>query len=568
MAVTLEMFILRSPRMNPRRFLLRVLAPWLLTLGALHAQTTYIPPNATWSYLRGTAEASNPTSAWRQLSFGETGWSTGAMPFWYGDILPGGTELTGMLNVHTTVFLRKTFTVDNPTELGALLLQAKSDDGFIAWINGVEVYRYNVTAQNPLFSDRAASSVPEPAPLNTYTLPDPRTYLTSGTNLLAVMAFNQSPGSTDFGIDVALTSSGADATLPTITGFDPPAGQVPTLNQITVIFSEPVRGVTPDDLVINQTAATEVTGSGTTWTFTFDQPPYGDVLISWSPAHDISDLATPSHPFNETGPGTAWSYSLSDTLAPLVAGLNPPAGSTVTGLGQIEITFNEPVSGVQASDLLINGVAASGMTNPAANRYLFTFPAQPAGSVTVSWVGAHGITDLAVPPNLFPGGGWSYTVDPNAVLGGLRINEFVAGNLNGLTDENGEQQDWIEIHNPTSAPVNLAGWSLSDDESYPDQWIFPARTIAPGGYLIVFCSGKDRRAASGNLHTNFKLSSPGGEYLALFNNQSPRQIASVFSPGIRSRGATSAMGWMRRACGATTPRRPRMRRMARAQSRE
>ena len=125
----------------------------------------------------GTQEASNPTSAWRQLGFAESGWSSGAMPFWYGDVLPGGTQLTGMLNVHTTVFFRKTFTVANPTQIGELLLQVKVDDGFIAWINGVEVARYNVAAQNPVYTDRATISVPEPPPLNAYTLPDPRTYL-------------------------------------------------------------------------------------------------------------------------------------------------------------------------------------------------------------------------------------------------------------------------------------------------------------------------------------------------------------------------------------------------------
>ena len=84
-----------------------------------------------------------------------------------------------------------------------------------------------------------------------------------------------------------------------------------------------------------------MTGSGTTWTFTFEQPTYGDVLISWSPAHDISDTATPTHPFDETAPTASWSYTVNDRTAPVVAALNPPAGSTVSALGQIEVTFSE-----------------------------------------------------------------------------------------------------------------------------------------------------------------------------------------------------------------------------------
>jgi hypothetical protein len=516
--------------MNPLRFPLSLLAPWLLACGIASAQTTYIPAGDTWSYLRGTAEASNPTSAWRQLGFVESGWSSGAMPFWYGDVLPGGTELTGMQNVHTTVFFRKTFIVSNPTEIGGLILTAKCDDGFLAWINGFPVYRYNVDVLNPTFIDVAASSVAEPPPVNNFPLPDPRDYLVSGTNVITIMGFNQASNSSDFGLDITLATTGPDATVPTITSINPPPGQVATLDQITVIFTEPVRGVTPDDLVINQTAASAVTGSGATWTFTFPQPPYGEALISWSPAHNISDTATPTHPFDETAPGTSWSYTLVDSAPPLVAGLNPPAGSTVNALAQIEITFNEAVIGVNASDLLINGAPAAAVLDAGANKYNFTFPAQPTGPVVVTWAGTHGIADLAVPPNAFGGGSWSYTVDPNASLNGPRINEFVAANQNGLADEDGEQQDWIEIYNPTASPVNLGGWSLTDDPSYPDQWIFPARTLASGGYLIVFCSAKDRRPVSGNLHTTFKLSSPTGEYLALYDNQSPRQIATVFSP--------------------------------------
>ena len=32
-----------------------------------------------------------------------------------------------------------------------------------------------------------------------------------------------------------------------------------------------------------------------------------------------------------------------------------------------------------------------------------------------------------------------------------------------LYDEDGDTPDWIEIYNPTSEPVNLSGFGLSDD---------------------------------------------------------------------------------------------------------
>ncbi|HET6409670.1 MAG TPA: lamin tail domain-containing protein, partial [Chthoniobacteraceae bacterium] len=512
------------------RSLTRIAACCLLGIGSISAQTTLVPSGTTWSWLRGTAEASNPTNAWRQQSFVESGWLTGAMPFWYGDILPGGTEVTGMLNVHTSLFFRKSFTISNPTEIGGIIINAKSDDGFVAWINGVEVARYNVTVPDPIYTSTAGTSVAEPPPYINHPTPDPRTFLVSGNNVLAVMGFNNTSGSSDFGLDVTMSTTGPDTSVPTITGINPPPGNLPALTAITVTFSEPLRGVTPDDLIINQTAAEDVSGSGNTWTFTFPQPPYGEVLIAWSPAHNVSDTNTPTHAFDETAPGTTWSYSLTDSIPPFVTGLNPPASATVNSLSQIEVTFSEPITGLNASDLIVNGAAATNVVGSAGNKYTFSFPSVPPGPVSVAWAGGHGIFDLAVPPNAFGGGNWNYTVDPNAVLIGVRINEFVAANANGLVDENGETQDWIELHNPTGAAVNLDGWSLTDDETYPDKWILPARTIAAGGYLVIFCSGKDRRGLTGNLHTNFKLSAPTGEYLALLNSESPRQLVSVFAP--------------------------------------
>jgi hypothetical protein len=107
------------------------------------------------------------------------------------------------------------------------------------------------------------------------------------------------------------------------------------------------------------------------------------------------------------------------------------------------------------------------------------------------------------------------------------ISEFLADNDNGLKDEDGDDEDWIEIHNPDATPVDLAGWQLSDNAAVPAKWVFPSRILPPGGYLVLFASNKNRKPASGNLHTNFKLSNEG-DYLAL---RSPTGLASTtFNP--------------------------------------
>ena len=110
----------------------------------------------------------------------------------------------------------------------------------------------------------------------------------------------------------------------------------------------------------------------------------------------------------------------------------------------------------------------------------------------------------------------------------LEISEFMAVNDNGLDDEDRDESDWIEIHNIGGGPADLEGWYLTDRANALTKWKFPAATLAPNGYMVVFASGKDRRNAGNELHTNFKLSG-SGEYLGLVRPDGVT-VASQFSP--------------------------------------
>ena len=94
------------------------------------------------------------------------------------------------------------------------------------------------------------------------------------------------------------------------------------------------------------------------------------------------------------------------------------------------------------------------------------------------------------------------------------VSEFLASNKRGVTDEDNDYSDWIEITNTANKNVNLAGWHLTDDASNLTKWTFPPVEIAANNQLIVFASGKDRTAVNSELHTNFLLDSDG-EFLAL-----------------------------------------------------
>ena len=121
----------------------------------------------------------------------------------------------------------------------------------------------------------------------------------------------------------------------------------------------------------------------------------------------------------------------------------------------------------------------------------------------------------------------------------LVITEFMASNSTVLADEEGEYPDWLEIFNRSDAPVELAGWRLTDDANDLDGWRFPAMTLGPGEFLLVFASGNDRRDPQAPLHTDFRLS-VNGEYLALIDPD--RAVAHEFAPGYPEQATDVAAG--------------------------
>ena len=139
------------------------------------------------------------------------------------------------------------------------------------------------------------------------------------------------------------------------------------------------------------------------------------------------------------------------------------------------------------------------------------------------------------------------------------INRVMTSNPSACYPVGDEYCDWVELLNVSDEAVSLAGWrlgdrvdqrgafelgnvalppagsllvycaprpedyegdalfsgfrlsangellALSDDDANQRKWVFPALTMQPGEYRVVFASGKDRREGPA-LHANFKLS--------------------------------------------------------------
>lgn len=242
-----------------------------------HAQTSpvlLLATNSVWNYFKGTKEASQPdTSAWRGKAFDDSGWLRGAAPFSYGeDAIADGTRLSDMQNNYSTMFLRRWFNLTDASALAELVLSAVCDDGFIAWINGREVARYNAPEGVPTCNSTASANAAEPAGFDLFPVSDLGQFVQSGSNILAVQVFNVSPGSSDIVFDLQLEALLSDRDSPVIASVEPSPGPVTRLTQMVVTFNEPVAGVDARDLRVNDIPATSLSGTGAEYTFEFAQP--------------------------------------------------------------------------------------------------------------------------------------------------------------------------------------------------------------------------------------------------------------------------------------------------------
>jgi len=112
----------------------------------------------------------------------------------------------------------------------------------------------------------------------------------------------------------------------------------------------------------------------------------------------------------------------------------------------------------------------------------------------------------------------------------LVINELMASNTSesGITDPQGDYDDWLEIYNFGDVNIDLAGMYLTDDLDDPDKWRiptgYPSQTTVPADGFIVFWA--DEETQDGPLHAGFKLSG-SGEDIALFNTNGVTLIDAI-----------------------------------------
>ena len=191
---------------------------------------TLINQGDVFKYLIPTSE---PNSNWNSLNFDDSSWSSGLSGFGYADgddttIIPNGTQ---------SIYLRKTFTINNLASISSLILDLDYDDAFVSYINGIEVARANINGEPPAYNsgtitDHEALIYSGGSP-ERFMITDFNSILNEGENILTIQAHNVSSNSSDFTIIPFLSAFFSSQNN---TGIDPPAILGLTANNLHTNF--------------------------------------------------------------------------------------------------------------------------------------------------------------------------------------------------------------------------------------------------------------------------------------------------------------------------------------------
>jgi autotransporter-associated beta strand protein len=489
----------------------------------------------------GTHPRVGNTMPWQYPAYDDARWPSGPGPFGFGTFsgVTLATDLSAtMKNRAASLYLRKTFTVtsDQAASGATLQLVTRYNDGFIAFLNGVEIARRNLG--NPgmfAFHDQTAfnTNLNNPAP-ETISLGAANTRLVPGDNLLCIQAHNQALTGTaagNFLILADLQIAGVAQLVSNqsvwkyLPGLAEPSGGVLDYGLFNAFLQDSaavawaartfndaswlvgpgligIEGADPPDYALGVNLYAEVNNITpsiyTRWVFAITPTEalsenalrltldYDDGVIVYLNGKEVArrNVGTPGIP----------------TLHTAVAASNHDAngdnGGVTTGRTEVILIGSPKALLVSGDNVLAVQLHRVSLNDPDA-----------IARVTLETTGV-GARVLCQPTDTC-----SYFI-------GLEEPVVAGEEEDGpLAESPDSENDWIELLNAGNSEVSLAGWSLTDDAEELRQWMFPTNTTIPaGGYLLVLATGLDSGPTGGAtyLHTNFRLESHG-EYLGLIN---------------------------------------------------
>ena len=175
--------------------------------------TTLIEDEAEKSVVFVADAADEPPVNWNAIGFDHSGWLKGTLGAGYEKSGNGrydplidelfDFELLATSSNQETIYMLTDFWVDDPSVFNLLTLKVRYDDGFVAYINGIEVARENIPGSPGELVpwDENALSNHSDNLAEQFTAVDATAgvpHLRAGTNVLAIQALNSGRASSDF----------------------------------------------------------------------------------------------------------------------------------------------------------------------------------------------------------------------------------------------------------------------------------------------------------------------------------------------------------------------------------
>lgn len=163
---------------------------------SLHWETVFYP-DTTFQYALSKNGA--PDSNWRNVDFDASAWSVGKGGIGYSD-----NDDNTIIDHTNALFLRRTFSIHDKTEIETALLNIDYDDAFVAYLNGQEIARSaGLSAGFPAFDEISTvdheAQIYQGGTYETFVIDKNKLteLLLEGINVLAVEVHNSSVNSSD-----------------------------------------------------------------------------------------------------------------------------------------------------------------------------------------------------------------------------------------------------------------------------------------------------------------------------------------------------------------------------------
>ncbi len=137
---------------------------------------------------------------WKIRTFDDSTWLAGTTGVGYDYAGLIGLDVAAMRNVNQSVYVRIRFEVADAVAIDKLILRMKYEDGFVAWLNGVEVARSNAPSETQrTWNSGAPNNRPddEAVGVQEFDITQYRDALIRGENVLAIHGLNATLGSSD-----------------------------------------------------------------------------------------------------------------------------------------------------------------------------------------------------------------------------------------------------------------------------------------------------------------------------------------------------------------------------------